>query len=104
MGAYAVVQHDYVENVIVLNEDQIGEFGTILEAELVDAMPYGLCKGDLRVGGQWTRNIDGVQTILEPLTPGQQTDYTYLREEINTKTNILNAADAALTEGVESIG
>lgn len=104
MGIYAVVQHDMVENVIVLNENQIQEFETALSAEIVNALPYGLCIGDLRVGGNWTRNINGVQTILEPLTPQQQTDYVSLRDDLNYKTNVLTDAEAALTEGVESIG
>ena len=104
MGIYAVVQHDMVENVIVLNENQIQEFETILNAEIINALPYGLCIGDLRVGGNWTRNINGVQTILESLTPQQQTDYTSLRDDLRYKTAVLEDAEAALIEGVESIG
>lgn len=104
MGIYAVVQHDMVENVIVLNENQIQEFETALNAEMVNALPYGLCIGDLRVGGRWTRNINGVQTILEPITPEQQTDYAGLRNEVEDLTALINEAEAALTEGVESVG
>lgn len=104
MGIYAVVQHDYVENVIVLNEDQTEEMGTALNAEMVDALPYGLCVGDLRVGGNWTRNINGVQTVLEPITPQQQTDYAGLRDEVEAMNEVFLEAEAALTEGVESIG
>ena len=104
MGVYAVVQHDYVENVIVLNAEQVPEFETALNAELVNALPYGLCQGDLRVGGNWTRNLNGVQTILEPLTPQQQTDYAGLRGEVEAQAELFAAAEAALTEGVESIG
>ena len=104
MGIYAVVQHDMVENVIVLNENQIQEFETALSAEIVNALPYGLCIGDLRVGGNWTRNINGVQTILEPLTPQQQTDYRELRSELEGLNATIAEAEAALTEGVESIG
>lgn len=104
MGIYAVVQHDMVENVIVLNENQIEEFETILNAELVNALPLGLCIGDLRVGNNWTRNINGAQTVLEPLTPQQQTDYTSLRDDLRYKTAVLEDAEAALIEGVKSIG
>ena len=104
MGRYAVVQYDMVKNIIVLNENQIEEFETILNAELVNALPLGLCIGDLRVGNNWTRNLNGVQTILEPLTPAQQTDYNDLRNEVEVKTAILNVAETALIEGVESIG
>lgn len=104
MGAYAVVRHDYVDNVIVLNENQIQEFEAVLNAEIINAIPYGLCQGDLRVGGNWTRNLNGVQTILEPLTPQQQTDYAGLRDEVEAQTELLYEAEAALIQGVESIG
>ena len=104
MGIYAVVRHNYVDNVIVLNENQIDEMAAALNAEMVDALPLGLCQGDLRVGGNWTRNINGVQTILEPITPQQQTDYAGLRDEVESQRELLEAAEAALVEGVESIG
>ena len=104
MGIYAIVRDNYVDNVIALNKEQIDEMAAALGAELVDALPYGLCQGDLRVGGQWTRNINGVQTVLEPLTPEQQTDYAGLRDEVEAQAELFAAAEAALTEGVESIG
>ena len=104
MGRYAVVKDNMVENVIVLNADQVEDFGVTIDAELVNALPLGLCVGDLRVGGNWTRNINGVQTILEPLTPEQQTDYAGLREEVEGLTALIEEAEAALVEGVESIG
>ena len=104
MGIYAVVQHDMVENVIVLNENQIEEFEMVLNSEIVNALPYGLCRGDLRVGGNWTRNLNGVQVVLEPLTPQQQTDYAGLRDEVEAQAELFAEAEAALTEGVESIG
>lgn len=104
MGIYAIVRDNYVDNVIVLNEEQINEMSAALNAEMVDALPLGLCVGDLRVGDQWTRNINGVQTILEPITPEQQTDYAGLRDEVEGLTALINEAEAALTEGVESIG
>lgn len=104
MGIYAVVRHEYVDNIIVLNENQIDEFETALTAELVDALPYGLCKGDLRVNGQWTRNLNGEQVILEPITPQQQTDYADLRGELEGLNAAMTEATAALVEGVESIG
>lgn len=104
MGLYAIVQHDYVENVIVLNAEQVPEFEAALNAELVNALPYGLCPGDLRVGGNWTRNLNGEQVVLQPITPQQQTDYAGLRDKVEFQTELLDAAEAALTEGVESIG
>lgn len=61
---YAVVKGDIVENVIVADEAQKEELEEALRAELVDAQPYGLQIGDLRVGGKWTRNQDGEQIML----------------------------------------
>lgn len=61
---YAVVKGDMVENVIVADEAQKEELEESLQAELVDAQPYGLQIGDLRVGGKWTRNQDGEQIML----------------------------------------
>lgn len=104
MGIYAVVRDNYVDNIIVLNEEQINEMATALNAEMVNALPLGLCQGDMRVGGNWTRNINGMQTILEPITPQQQTDYAGLRDEVEEQRELLEEAEAALVEGVESIG
>ena len=104
MGIYAIVRDNYVDNVIVLNEEQIDEMATALNAEIVNALPLGLCQGDMRVGGNWTRNINGVQTILEPNTPQQQIDYAGLRDEVESQRELLEAAEAALVEGVESVG
>ena len=64
MGKYAVVKNDYIENLIAIEEAQIPEMEEELQCELVDAVPLGLSIGDLRVNGNWTRNIDGVQTVL----------------------------------------
>ena len=104
MSIYAVVKREMVENVIVLNDDQVDEFENILHAELVNALPLGLCVGDLRVGNNWTRNLNGEQVILEPITPQQQTDYAGLRDKVESMTATMDEAEAALIEGVESIG
>lgn len=64
MGNYAVVKNNYIENLIAIEEAQIPEMETALECELVDAAPFGLSIGDMKVNGNWTRNIDGVQTVL----------------------------------------
>lgn len=61
---YAVVESDMVTNVIVADEAQKEELEEALQSELVDAQPYGLQIGDLRVGGKWTRNQDGEQIML----------------------------------------
>ncbi len=61
---FAVVKSDMVENVIVADESQKEELEVALGAELVDAQPYGLQIGDLRVDGRWTRNVGGEQVVL----------------------------------------
>lgn len=61
---FAVVKEDIVENVIVADEAQKAELEAALGTELVDAQPYGLQIGDLRVGERWTRNQDGEQVVL----------------------------------------
>lgn len=64
MGKYAVIKDNMVENLIVCEESQVPELEEALQCELVDAVPFGLSIGDMRVGKNWTRNIDGVQTVL----------------------------------------
>ena len=61
---YAVVKSDMVENVLVASPEQKEELAQTLGAELVDAAPYGLQIGDMRVGANWTRNDEGEQVIL----------------------------------------
>lgn len=62
---YAVVKSDMVENVLVASPEQKEELERALSAELVDAAPYGLQIGDMRVGANWTRNQDGEQITLD---------------------------------------
>ena len=62
---YAVVKSDMVENVLVASPEQKEELAKTLGAELVDAAPYGLQIGDMRVGANWTRNQDGEQITLD---------------------------------------
>lgn len=104
MGNYAIIKNNEVENVIVLNENQIEEFKNIYNAdEIIDATPYNLCIGDIKIDNQWNRDLDGVYTILEEIIPQQQTDYHNLKNKINYQTNLLKTAEEALIEGVESI-
>ena len=62
---YAVVKSDMVENVLVASPEQKEELEQALSAEFVDAAPYGLQIGDMRVGANWTRNQDGEQITLD---------------------------------------
>lgn len=103
MGTYAVVIENIVKNVIVLNDNQINEFEKILNAKLIDALPLGLCIGDMKVGDNWTRNLNGIQTILEPITPQQQTDYGNLVSDLSIKTYLVEQVESSLNNGVESI-
>ncbi len=62
---YAVIKDNFVTNVLVADVAQKDELETALNAELVDATPYGLQIGDMRVGANWTRNQDGEQITLD---------------------------------------
>ena len=62
---YAVVKDNFVTNVLVADAAQKDELEIALNAELVDAAPYGLQIGDMRVNGAWTRNQDGEQITLD---------------------------------------
>ena len=61
---FAVVKENAVENVIVADAAQKAELEAALGAELVDAQPFNLQIGDMRVGANWTRNQDGEQIVL----------------------------------------
>ena len=61
---YAVVKENAVENVIVADAAQKAELEAALGAGLVDAQPFNLQIGDMRVGAKWTRNQDGEQIVL----------------------------------------
>ncbi len=88
----AVVDNDRVENLIVGDVKQINELSASLGKQVIYNPAFDLAVGDMLVDGNWTRNIDGVQTILssKPL-------YSELQEQIE-------AAEAAMLEGVNSIG
>lgn len=55
---------EFVDNVIVANEDQKEELEAALGRTLMDAAPLGLTVGDFYNGAAWTRNIDGEQVSL----------------------------------------
>ena len=103
MGLFAIVNNNLVENIIVLDGDQLTEMESALDSELVDALPLGLCKGDQRVGGVWTRNLNGEQVVLEEIDVEQQFDYKTLVNDLEGKSFIVNNSESAFTEGVNSI-
>lgn len=63
---FAVLTEDqeFVDNVIVANEDQKEELEAALGRTLLDAAPLGLTVGDYYNGASWTRNVDGEQVSL----------------------------------------
>lgn len=61
---YAVIQENFVVNLIVCAPEQVEEMETALNATLMEAAPLGMEIGDYYNGAAWTRNIDGVQTPL----------------------------------------
>lgn len=63
---FAVLSADqqFVDNVIVANENQKDELEESLGRVLLDAAPLGLTVGDFYNGAAWTRNVDGEQTVL----------------------------------------
>lgn len=63
---FAVLTEDqeFVDNVIVANEDQKEELEAALGRTLMDAAPLGLTVGDYYNGASWTRNVDGEQVVL----------------------------------------
>ena len=88
----AVVDNDRVENLIVGDVKQINELSASLGKQVIYNPAFDLAVGDMQVDGNWTRNIDGVQTVLssKPL-------YSELQSQIE-------AVEAAMLEGVNSIG
>lgn len=61
---YAVIQENFVVNLIVCASEQVVEMEAALNATLMEAAPLGMEIGDFYNGVEWTRNVDGVQTPL----------------------------------------
>ncbi len=63
---FAVLSADqqFVDNVIVANENQKDELEAALGRTLLNAAPLGLTVGDYYNGANWTRNVDGEQVVL----------------------------------------
>lgn len=95
----AVIDGDRVENLIVGDVKQINELSASLGKQVIYNPAFDLAVGDMRVDGNWTRNIDGVQTVLssKPL-------YSELQAQAQAAQAQLEAAEAAMLEGVNSIG
>ena len=61
---YAVIQENFVVNLIVCAPEQVAEMEAALNATLMEAAPLGMEIGDYYNGAAWTRNVDGVQVPL----------------------------------------
>ena len=61
---FAVIENDFVTNIIVADETQREELERALNAELIDAAPLDMQIGDYYNGKTWTRNVDGEQVAL----------------------------------------
>ena len=61
---YAVIQENFVVNLIVCAPEQVEEMEAALNATLMEAAPLGMEIGDYYNGAAWTRNVNGVQTPL----------------------------------------
>lgn len=82
---FAVNNDGFIENIIIANSDQKSKLETSLGVILEDASIYGLQIGDLWVDGKgWTRNVDGEQYTLEPLTKEEFIQYQSLVDEVAT--------------------
>ena len=61
---YAVIQENFVVNLIVCAPEQVAEMEAALGATLLEATPLGMEIGDYYNGAAWTRNVDGAQVPL----------------------------------------
>lgn len=101
----AVIINDIVQTLIVINPEQVEEMQLALNAEIVDARPYGLAVGDLRTAAGWTRNAGGEQIVLPLLEPEQYDSYsvamTRVAEMEQAQEDIAQAAaDEAAAEAI----
>ena len=87
----AVIENNYVTNVIVGILENKEQLAKELGKELVYEPDINLAIGDMRVGDKWTRNVEGVKTVLTP-----RPTYAELEAE-------LAAIKAAYAEGVNTI-
>lgn len=94
---FAVNKDGFIENVIIAEEGQKAELETALGAVLEDASVYGLQIGDLWVESKgWTRNRDGEQYTLEPLSPEDWSQYQALAQQVEEQETMLAELEEAL--------
>ena len=100
----AVNKDGFIANVIVAKEEQKEELEAALGCVLEDASDYGLQTGDLWVEGKgWTRNRDGEQYTLEPLSPEDWSQYRAISDELEEQKTMLNELEEALNGGTAEV-
>lgn len=90
---FAEIVNDLVVNLFVADPDQKAELEAMIQHEMVPADLLRLQIGDLRVGGNWTRNIDGEQVVLT-----EEPTRDELMEQIAALERETAQTDAALTQ------
>ena len=96
---YAVNKDGFITNVIVADEGEKAELESGLGAVLEDASVYGLQIGDLWVEGKgWTRNRDGEQVTLEPLSQEEWSQYQALAQQVEEQEAMLTELEEALSD------
>ena len=104
---FAVNKDGFIANVIVAKEEQKEELEAALGCVLEDASVYGLQTGALWVEGKgWTRNREGEQYTLEPLSQEDWSQYRALSQELEQvkETSVTEEElNAAYQEGVNSL-
>lgn len=104
---YAVNKDGFISNVIVAKEEQKAELEAALGCVLEDASIYGLQTGDLWMDGKgWTRNRDGEQYTLVPLSHDDWSQYQALSQELEQvkETSVTEEElNNAYQEGVNSL-
>lgn len=100
----AVVKDNTVQTLIVIRPEQVEEMQAALNAEIVDARPYGLAVGDLHTAAGWTRNAGGEQIVLPLLEPEQYDSYTLAIERaVAAEAELATAADKGADEVIAII-
>lgn len=101
---FAVNKDGFIANVIVAKEEQKEELEAALGCVLEDASVYGLQTGDLWVEGKgWTRNRDGEQYTLEPLSQEDWSQYRAIYDELEEQKTMLNELEEALNGGTAEV-
>ena len=92
---FAEIVDEMVVNLLVANDSQKEELEAMTGHEMVEADLLRLKIGDLRVGENWTRNIEGEQVVLTCAPT---------REELEEQIAQLEAGYAETDKALEEMG